>query len=45
MHELPQTRDLAAFVAVVQDGGFAEAGRRLGVAPSTLSRTVTRLEG
>ncbi|MEB3419155.1 LysR family transcriptional regulator [Salipiger marinus] len=44
MHDLPQTRDLAAFVAVVEDGGFAEAGRRLGVAPSTLSRTVTRLE-
>lgn len=44
MHELPQTRDLAAFVAVVEDGGFAEAGRRLAVAPSTLSRTVTRLE-
>lgn len=44
MHELPQTRDLAAFVAVVEDGGFAEAGRRLGVAPSTLSRTVSRLE-
>lgn len=44
MHELPQTRDLAAFVAVVESGGFAEAGRRLGVAPSTLSRTVTRLE-
>ncbi|MBS8225176.1 LysR family transcriptional regulator [Vannielia litorea] len=43
-HELPQTRDLAAFVAVVEDGGFAEAGRRLGMAPSTLSRTVTRLE-
>ena len=44
MHELPQTRDLVAFVAVVEDGGFAEAGRRLGVAPSTLSRTVSRLE-
>lgn len=44
MHELPQTRDLAAFVAVVEDGGFAEAGRRLGLAPSTLSRTVSRLE-
>ena len=41
---LPQTGDLAAFVAVIEDGGFAEAGRRLGVAPSTLSRTVTRLE-
>ena len=41
---LPQTGDLAAFIAVIEDGGFAEAGRRLGVAPSTLSRTVTRLE-
>ena len=30
---------------MVQDGGFAEVGRRLGVAPSTLGRTVTRLEG
>lgn len=44
MHELPQTRDLAVFVSVIEDGGFAEAGRRLGAAPSTLSRTVTRLE-
>ena len=43
-HDLPQTADLAAFIAVIEDGGFAEAGRRLGVAPSTLSRTVTRLE-
>lgn len=41
---MAQTGDLAAFVAVIEDGGFAEAGRRLGVAPSTLSRTVTRLE-
>ncbi|WP_428926624.1 LysR family transcriptional regulator [Marinibacterium sp. SX1] len=45
MHELPQTRELAAFVAVIEAGGFAEAGRHLGVAPSTLSRTVSRLEG
>ncbi|WP_424931581.1 LysR substrate-binding domain-containing protein [Amaricoccus macauensis] len=45
MHELPQAADLAVFVAVVEDGGFAEAARRLGAAPSTLSRTVTRLEG
>ncbi|QFT99880.1 HTH-type transcriptional regulator DmlR (plasmid) [Roseovarius sp. THAF8] len=44
MHELPQTRDLVAFVAIVEDNGFAEASRRLGVAPSTLSRTVSRLE-
>ncbi|MHA3979249.1 LysR family transcriptional regulator [Halovulum sp. GXIMD14794] len=44
-HELPQAADLAVFTAVVEDGGFAEAARRLGTAPSTLSRTVTRLEG
>lgn len=44
MHELPQTRDLATFVKVIEAGGFAEAGRHLGVAPSTLSRAVTRLE-
>ncbi|WP_235865377.1 LysR family transcriptional regulator [Alloyangia mangrovi] len=44
VHELPQTRELAAFVAVIEAGGFAEAGRHLGVAPSTLSRTVSRLE-
>lgn len=44
MHELPQTRDLIAFVAVVEDGGFAEAARRMGTAPSTLSRSVARLE-
>ena len=43
-HELPQSGDLAVFVAVIEDGGFAEAARRLGAAPSTLSRTVTRLE-
>lgn len=43
-HDLPQTADLAVFIAVIEDGGFAEAARRLGAAPSTLSRTVTRLE-
>ncbi|MEO3416229.1 LysR family transcriptional regulator [Roseovarius sp. CAU 1744] len=44
MHELPQTRDLAVFLSVVDHGGFAEAGRFLNSAPSTLSRTVSRLE-
>ena len=43
-HELPQTADLAVFITVVECGGFAEAARRLGTAPSTLSRTVSRLE-
>ena len=44
MQGLPQTRDLEIFVAVVDDEGFAEAGRRFGVAASTVSRAVTRLE-
>ena len=44
MQELPQTRDLEIFVTVVDDEGFAEAGRRFGVAASTVSRAVTRLE-
>lgn len=43
-HELPQTSDLAVFITVIECNGFAEAARRLGAAPSTLSRTVTRLE-
>lgn len=43
-HELPQTADLAVFIAVIECDGFAEAARRLGAAPSTLSRTITRLE-
>lgn len=33
-----------AFVAVVRAGSFTEAGRRLGVPKSTLSRQVSRLE-
>ncbi len=33
-----------AFVAVVRAGSFTEAGRRMGVPKSTLSRQVTRLE-
>ena len=36
--------DLAAFVGIVDDGGFAESARRRGVSASTLSRSVTRLE-
>lgn len=43
-HELPDFKELAAFVAVAEDGGFAEAGRRLDVAPSSLSRAVAKLE-
>lgn len=44
MHELSQTRDLAAFVAVVEDGGFSYAAQRLNISASTLSRTIAKLE-
>lgn len=43
-HELLRMGDLAAFVGIVDDGGFAESARRRGVSASTLSRSVTRLE-
>jgi DNA-binding transcriptional LysR family regulator len=36
--------DLTAFVAVARARGFREAGRALGVSPTTLSETVRRLE-
>jgi DNA-binding transcriptional LysR family regulator len=36
--------DLTAFVAVARSRGFREAGRTLGVSPTTLSETVRRLE-
>ena len=36
--------DLSAFVAVAKARGFREAGRALGVSPTTLSETVRRLE-
>ena len=36
--------DLTAFVAVAKARGFREAGRTLGVSPTTLSETVRRLE-
>jgi len=36
--------DVAVFVQVVRSGSFAEASRRLGVPPNTLSRRVQELE-
>lgn len=36
--------DIALFVQVVRSGSFAEAARRLGVPPNTLSRRVQHLE-
>jgi len=41
---LPDLKEITAFIAVAEDGSFAEAARRLGVAPSSLSRSVARLE-
>lgn len=35
---------LRCFVAVVDAGSFAEAGRRLGLSTSTLSKSITRIE-
>jgi DNA-binding transcriptional LysR family regulator len=36
--------DLAVFLAVVREGGFRAASRRLGIAPSQVSTTVARIE-
>jgi transposase-like protein len=36
--------DVAVFVQVVRCGSFAEAARRLGIPPNTLSRRVQQLE-
>lgn len=41
---LPLLPDLAVFARVVDAGSFALAARQLGTAPSTVSRTVQRLE-
>ncbi len=36
--------DIALFVQVVRSGSFAEAARRLGMPPNTVSRRVQQLE-
>ena len=36
--------DIALFVQVVQSGSFAEASRRLGIPPNTVSRRILQLE-
>lgn len=36
--------DIALFVQVVRSGSFAEAARRLGVPPNTVSRRIQQLE-
>ena len=35
---------LRAFVQAAETGGFTEAGRRLGISPSAVSKAVVRLE-
>lgn len=40
----PSLDDLAVFLAVAEAGGFRTAARRLGLSPSTVSETITRLE-
>ena len=40
----PSLDDLAIFLAVTEAGGFRTAARRLGLSPSTVSETISRLE-
>ena len=40
----PSHDDLAIFLTVVREGGFRAASRRLGLAPSKVSTTVSRIE-
>ena len=44
MNAMPDLNQLALFVQVVQAGSFAEASRRMGMPPTTLSRQVAQLE-
>ena len=37
-------RSIAVFTRVVEDGSFSEAARRLGIAPSRVSESVSKLE-
>ncbi|WP_174801653.1 LysR family transcriptional regulator [Martelella limonii] len=41
---LPSFDDLLTFLVITRTGGFRAAARRLGVSPSTVSETMTRLE-
>lgn len=44
MKNNPSADDLAVFLSVVREGGFRAAARQLGMAPSRVSATVTRIE-
>ena len=39
-----RTRALEVFAAIAAEGSFSAAGRRLGLTPSAISRTVDRIE-
>ncbi|GAD89972.1 putative LysR family transcriptional regulator [Vibrio halioticoli NBRC 102217] len=41
---IPLLPEMAIFVVVAEEGGFSKAGRKLGLAPSSVSRSVNRLE-
>lgn len=43
-HGSPSLDDLSVFLTVAEAGGFRTAARRLAVAPSTVSDTISRLE-
>ncbi|AJD49437.1 LysR family transcriptional regulator [Isoalcanivorax pacificus W11-5] len=43
-HDAPQSAELRLFVAVVECGTISAAAEQLGVAPSVVSRTLSRLE-
>lgn len=42
---IPLLSEMAVFVQVVESGSFSAAATKLGVAPSSISRSITRLEG
>lgn len=41
---IPLLPDLASYILVVNEGSFTAAAKKLGVTPSALSKTITRLE-
>lgn len=41
---LPLLGEMAIFVKVVETGSFSEAARQLGASPSSVSRSISRLE-
>lgn len=44
LHEAPDRRHIETFLAVIDHGGFAAAGRHLGVSQSAVAQSLRRLE-